>query len=263
MTPNEARRTPSDYNVELGDEITARAPTRRRRILSGIAVAICLSVASLIIVLAALRVERENAQNTRDSLQIEQLREGWKTLIGAAAASAERAADPASVAAPVASLTTSADTTTTSAESAPPAVTNTVIMPVPTHPTRASAPHRARPMSTGTNNSQPAHSAGRGLDNPLPIEVPKAVEPDATSVVVPEQGATGVGSEVQSPVPSGSASQPIPGPPDDSVNSAPTPPLPSGNVPDSEPTPTPPSGTAPVTPPTQLVPGGAEPLPAP
>jgi len=230
MNSDEAHGPPSEHSVELTNEINAQASFSRRRILSALAVAMCLGGAIAIIVLAAIRTQRASEDQRALELETERreaLRDGWKTL---SAVAAQAASTQAAAAQPVAASATAA------APPAPtPALTNIVIVHVPAPKARRSVrmATRAIPSVPPSADTEP-----NGSSNPSPVYIPTPVESDDMGAgAVPGPGLNNgsiPGSQPNPTLPNGSPGQPLPGQPNGASNgSPPTQSLPSATVPAS------------------------------
>jgi hypothetical protein len=149
MTPDDAH-TSHNHGFELPNapKVITRSDPRPWRAVAG--VALCLGLAGIVTGLIVARRQRVSDEHiTSDALQREELRDGWRTLIAAAARDAQDELPPS------ANTATTANTANPSSAAAPP---NVVIVNVP--PQSASAPPNITninvPNGTEANASRPA-----------------------------------------------------------------------------------------------------------
>lgn len=232
MTPDEAHSPPSEHSVELTNDINEQVSSRRRRALGGIVVALCMSGASALIVVAAVHTQRQHeAERQLEELQREALRDGWRTLSAVAAEGVEATAAPPPAA-------------TQGVVPPAPATTNIVIVNVPSQ-------QASTPASSGTGSipsvgvPQPGNP-GNTSGNAVPIYVPVPVlSAGSVTTALPGQSANNAGSQPNPAFPNGSPTQPTPVQPNGSGNVTPS--APSAAVPVAPPNA--PIGTVPLSPP--------------
>ena len=243
-TLDEERTADSDHGFELHNahsiEIVEEAHSRslaQRRTFATLAVAVCLGGAGIIIGLAMVQGQRSSDERaTREALEREELRDGWKALGAAATEEAQRVDVP-----PVAPQPAVTGATSTAA---PPA-TNFVVVNVPA----------AQPAAPGAVVVTPSVPSGNYSPTPPRQSLASDANPVVTYVPVPAVAPTATGGGLVIPdrnVGNGT----IPG-------SAPNPALPNGGsaiappsvpVPSGGATPLAPVGAVPVPPPTTTLP---------
>ncbi len=199
MTSDEDPSVHVEHVVEISNE-SPELRVARRRSFATISVAVCLGLAGAVTAFAFVRDQSENAADKqRDSLQREQLLDGWTTL---GAVAAQRAEDEMRVPpAPTAVSTAPATATATPApvqnvivvgSPATDAVPQT-IQPLPVSaPSNASAP---APVTVTTPPSSPPPASPAGMSTPEGVPAP-ASAPDQT----PLTPAPGSPDTVLSPV---------------------------------------------------------------
>jgi hypothetical protein len=274
MNPDEERSTDSDHDldvhtvhggvelhnahsVELVEAEHERSGARRRTFAT-IAVATCLGAAGVIIGLAVVRGERVSDERaTREALEREELRDGWKTLGAAATQEAERTGEQTAAAPPVQSLPVG---------SAQPAqtATNIVVINVPPQVAPSATNMSVVPVPTATSAwMSPVPSVG-STPTAGSADAPNVPNVSGSTIYVPVPGAAFDGNAPPTPsVPSPGRSAPVPVPGQSVGNgtipgAAANPDLPNGVTPVSPPT-TVPGGSVPASPPSPSLPIGTVP----
>ena len=235
MTIDEHQSRDSDHGVELHNahsvEIVEEAHQRsrtRRRTFATLAVATCLGMAGVIIGIAMVRGQEEgDTRATREALDREELRDGWKTLAAAATEGAQRTDTQATAASSVAPPASAQPTQPT---------TNVVVVNVPAQQPSTSINMSTTPAPSSTVMSipQPASPA------PLQSMAPQSTYDSTTPIYVP----------VPAIAPNGAGSLPVP---DQTVG--------NGTIPGSPVSPI--TQGAPIVPPTTPTPNGVVNLPSP
>lgn len=201
-----------DHGVEVPHAAHAQPLSRgTRRSLATIGVTICLALGGIAVAVAIVRDNRDSDERlTREALERDELREGWKTL-GAVAASDARGDEQSN---PGSAAPTPVQVTVNPPPAATNAPPNVVIVNVPAAPAQAAnAPSTASPLA-----AQTANGTNAALPSVVGGGVPLAAGNSGGSL--PNTGATPAAVTSSVPVPSGAVPASAPPTPAQSFQNA-------------------------------------------